>query len=315
MLAVSPRGPSDSDAPHPDAVWIDLLDPPDAEVRLVEDLTKLHVPSRAELSEIESSSRLQRRGDALYLSVPLSLPGDQVQPVGFVLARDRLLTVRFGPLPSFEAFAAECRSQGPPLGSMEAFLGLMEAMVDRLADSLEHEGDSLDRASRRIFHPDRKTEHRPARMDRALRALLRDVGTAGDHGSRMRDTLLGVGRAVQFVTGSVADWITPAQRARFETLRADIASLSDYQTHLADKVQFLLDATLGFINIEQNNIIKVLTVVSIVGIPPTFIASLYGMNFKDIPELSWSFGYWYALGLMALTAVLPLLWFRVKGWL
>ncbi len=170
-------------------------------------------------------------------------------------------------------------------------------------------------ASRRIFHPDRDTAHRPARMDRALRALLRDVGSVGEIGSKMRDTLLGVGRAAQFVMGSVADWIAPPQRARFETLRADIASLSDYQVHLADKVQFLLDATLGFINIEQNNIIKVLTVVSIVGIPPTFIASLYGMNFKDIPELGWSFGYWYALALMAVTAVLPLLWFRVRGWL
>jgi len=98
-------------------------------------------------------------------------------------------------------------------------------------------------------------------------------------------------------------------------LRADLASLSDYDARLSDKVQFLLDATLGFINIEQNNIIKVLTIVSIVGIPPTFIASLYGMNFKDIPELTWSFGYWYALTLMAVTAVAPIVWFRIKGWL
>ena len=315
MLTVSPSLP-DATTPHPDAVWIDLLRPSDEEAKLVAELTGLHVPTRAELSEIESSSRLQRRGDVLYLSMPSAVPGEAAGPVGFVLSRERLLTVRFDRLASFDAFAESCRAAGhEPGGSIEAFLGLMEGMVDRMADTLEREGDALDQASRRIFHPDRRAMNRPARMDRLLRGLLADVGAAGDLTSKIRDTLLGLGRAAQFVVGSVADWIAPAQRARFETLRADIASLNDYQTHLADKVQFLLDATLGFINIEQNNIIKVLTVVSIVGIPPTFIASLYGMNFKDIPELGWSFGYWYALGLMALTAVLPLVWFRVKGWL
>ncbi len=311
MLTVSPH-----DAPHPEAVWIDLLDPSDEEARLVADTTGLAVPTRAELSEIESSSRLRRRGEALYLSIPVSLPGETVTPVGFVLARERLLTVRFARLPSFETFAAAAHAPGgAPASGMEAFLGLMEDMVDRLADALEHQGDSLEQASRRIFHPAHRDQRRPARMDRMLRGLLGDIGAAGETGSRMRDTLLGVGRAAQFVMGSVGDWITPAQRTRFESLRADIASLSDYQVRLSDKVQFLLDATLGFINIEQNGIIKLLTVVSIVGIPPTFIASLYGMNFKDIPELGWSFGYWYALALMAVTAVLPLVWFRVKGWL
>ncbi len=315
MLTVTPDAPP-ATAPHPDAVWIDLLDPSDEEARLVADLTGLHVPTRAELSEIESSSRLRRRGDGLYLSLPLAMLGDSVKPLGFVLSRERLVTVRFATLPSFEALAASYRAEDArPASSMEVFLALVEGLVDALADVLEREGDTLDRASRRIFHPASGTARRPARVDRALRGMLREVGAAGDLTSKVRDTLLGVGRVAQYVMGSVADWIVPAQRLRFETLRADITSLTDYQTHLSDKVQFLLDATLGFISIEQNNTIKVLTIVSIVGIPPTFVASLYGMNFHDIPELSWSFGYWYALGLMAVTAVLPLVWFRLRGWL
>ena len=98
-------------------------------------------------------------------------------------------------------------------------------------------------------------------------------------------------------------------------MRQDVLSLSDYDGHISNKVQLLLDATLGLINIEQNNIIKVLTIVSVVGIPPTLIASMYGMNFKIMPELNWSWGYPYGLALIALSAVLPLVWFKWRGWI
>ena len=137
----------------------------------------------------------------------------------------------------------------------------------------------------------------------------------GDLLSRLRDTLLGIGRIVPFVEAAAATWLPAEQRPRFASLRADIASLADYDTQLSGKVQFLLDATLGFIGIQQSNIIKVLTIVSIVGVPPTFIASLYGMNFKNIPELQWGWGYQYALALMLVSAIAPLVWFRVRGWL
>ncbi len=301
---------------HPGAVWIDLFNPSEEDVRLVSRETGLHVPTLAELSEIENSSRLQHRPEALYLSVPTAVPGQRASPVGFVLSRDRLLTVRFAHLAMFESYAQACLANPEAAGSsVEVFLGLIEGTVDRLADALEHEAAALETASRRIFHTSQDGQHRPARVDREMRGLLRQIGASGDHASKVRETLLGVGRMSQFVAVSAADWVSAAQRPRFETVRADITSLSDYYVNLSDKVQFLLDATLGFINIEQNNIIKVLTVVSIVGIPPTFVASLYGMNFKDIPELNWSFGYWYALGLMLVTAVLPLVWFRVRGWL
>ncbi len=317
MLQAFPNSSAGAPALHPAAVWIDLLDPTDAEAQLVAELTGLSVPKLVELNEIESSSRLQRRGEALYLSTPsVMVDGTDVvvTPVGYVLTRERLITVRFARLPAFEAYARECAGAVAERGSVDLLLGLLEAVVDRIADVLEREGSVLDRSSRRIFAAN-PGGFKPARVDRELRTVLREIGGVGDLLSRLRDTLLGVGRIVPFVDANAAAWTRPEDHPRFVTLRADIASLADYDAQLSNKVQFLLDATLGFIGIEQNNTIKVLTVVSIVGIPPTFIASLYGMNFKSIPELQWSWGYQYALALMVVTAVAPLVWFRVRGWL
>ena len=117
-----------------------------------------------------------------------------------------------------------------------------------------------------------------------------------------------------FISTLAADWLPPEVKPRLETLRQDVASLNDYDAHLVNKVQLLLDATLGLINIDQNNIIKVLTIVSVVGVPPTLVASMYGMNFKNMPELAWAWGYPYGLTVIALSAILPLLWFKWRGW-
>src|SRR5712691_8719990 len=146
------------------------------------------------------------------------------------------------------------------------------------------------------------------------RVILRRVGASGDLASKIRDGLLGLARMVPYVESLGAAWLPEAVKPRFETMRHDIASLSDYDAHLVNKVQLLLDATLGLINVEQNDIIKVLTIVSVVGVPPTLVASMYGMNFKYMPELSWDWGYPYGLALIAISAVAPLLWFKWRGW-
>jgi len=145
--------------------------------------------------------------------------------------------------------------------------------------------------------------------------VLRRVGRCGDLASKIRDSLLGIGRIVPYVTGMAADWLPGEVKPHLRTLHQDIVSLTDYDHHLTNKVQLLLDATLGLINTEQNNIIKVLTVVSVVGVPPTLVASMYGMNFHVMPELSWSWGYPYGLALIVLSAVGPLVWFKLRGWL
>ena len=301
------------------AVWLDLLNPTEEERSVAERATGLRVPAQADLAEIESSSRLASEGKALYLSTPMTYRTpdglSHIAPLGFVLSPDRLLTVRFAESPVFETFSGRfVNSAGQPC-SVGAFIGLLEAIVDRLADVLEHVGSDLDAISRRVFRPEPATRPNAARTDAKLRATLRAVGTAGERVSNIRDSLLGVQRILLFVTETASEWLPKDMQPRFRTVRQDITSLSDYDVQLTNKVQFLLDATLGFINIEQNNGIKILTVVSVVGVPPTLLASIYGMNFKWIPELQWEYGYFYGLGVIVLSSILPLVWFKKRGWI
>jgi magnesium transporter len=303
--------------------WIDLLRPDPDEVAFVKRTTGLDVPSIGDLSEIESSSRLRTQNGAIYLSAPLIYRADSDQPlatpVGFVLTRDRLITVRFEELSSFNTFAnRDLAGEGDPLTSAAVFAGLMDAISDRLADVLENIASELDALSHRLFRsPATETAARrpPARESADLRIILRRVGHSGDLASKIRDSLLGIGRIVPYVSNIAADWLPPEIKPRLDTVRQDVLSLSDYDAHIVNKVQLLLDATLGLINVEQNNIIKVLTIVSVVGIPPTLIASMYGMNFKGMPEYDWSWGYPYGLAMIALSAILPVAWFKLRGWI
>lgn len=310
--------PADPDA-LAKAGWIDLHDPTPEEKALVERVTGLTIASEADLNEIETSSRLAVENGTLYLSMPLVTNIDHGTPVssplGFVVTRDRLITIRFRRSKLFDDFADKLpRDQTLNAGPVHVFVGLLESLVDRIADVLELIRSQLDAISHRIFRDEVVTGRR-RREDAQLRVTLKRIGRIGDLTSRIRDSLLGVGRIVPYVGQVAGDWIPADLVPRFKTLRRDIASLNDYDAHLTNKVQFLLDAVLGFINIAQNNIIKVLTVVSVVGVPPTLVASIYGMNFKNIPELEWAWGYQYGLVLIVISAIAPLLWFLRRGWL
>jgi magnesium transporter len=303
--------------------WIDLLKPEPDEVAYVKRTTGLEVPSIGDLSEIESSSRLRNRNGAIYLSAPLIYRADSDQPlttpVGFVLTRERLITVRFESLTSFDTFAnRDLAAERDPLTGAAVFAGMMDAITDRLADILENIAAELDDLSHRLFHnpaTEPAARRPPARESADLRIILRRVGHSGDLASKIRDSLLGIGRIVPYVLSLAAEWLPSEIKPRLETVRQDVLSLSDYDAHIVNKVQLLLDATLGLINVEQNNIIKVLTIVSVVGIPPTLVASMYGMNFKNMPELDWSWGYPYGLALILLSAILPVAWFKWRGWI
>jgi magnesium transporter len=200
-------------------------------------------------------------------------------------------------------------------GSTTTFTVLLETMVDFAADFLEVLGGKLGATSRRVFRGRAQEPRQVKRTTRLLRDMLTVVGDAGERLSQIRESLLGLQRIIVFTSDTACDWLRPEIQTRLKTVRRDVSSLTDFETHLSGKVQFLLDAILGFINTEQNEIFKVLTIVSVVGIPPTLIASMYGMNFHNMPELSWPWGYQYGLALIAASTVTPILWFKWRGWL
>jgi magnesium transporter len=299
------------------AAWIDLLNPDAEEMRLVAQATGLRVPSKAEVSEIESSSRLAHEDGALYLSLPLVSRLDEAPrtvPAGFVLSRERLLTIRFAASRLFDAFAErQLRAETAERSGAHILVGLLEAIVDRQADALEQAKTDLDAISQRIFREGQRLSRRGE--DALLRETLSAIGRTGELVSYIRDSQLSADRLLPYVLGNAGEWLPAEIKPRMDTLRQDIASLKDYDVHLDDKVHFLLDATLGFISIAQNNVVKVLTVASVVGIPPVLIAGIYGMNFKVMPELQWQWGYAYGLILIAVSGIVPLVWFKLRGWL
>lgn len=297
------------------AAWLDLLSPTEKEQALAAEVTGLRVPTRAQLDEIESSSRLFTEWIGVYLSTPLvrKTPDDFfVSPVGFVLMPGRLLTIRYTGFSAFDVVAREVAGQAEPLAANEAGIMLLEAIVDRLADILEHLGQALDGMSKDVFQSEEPSQ---AQAGALLRNMLRRVGRSGDLSSSVRDSLLGLERISIFLGENKRHDLSERLQSRLATVGRDIRSLNDFVSQTANKVQFLLDATLGFISIEQNNGMKILTVVSFIGVAPTLVAGIYGMNFHDIPELNWKYGYWYSLVLMAATVVLPLIWFWRRGWL
>jgi magnesium transporter len=304
--------------PLKDAQWIDLLDPTPDEASLVARETGLAIPTEADINEIESSSRLATRDGALYLSMPVvSRPDSDPRSVsvGFVLSPDRLITIRFAQSRLFDRFMEQQMKTDAKSGGAHIMVALLEAIVDRQADMLEQVKAELETVSHRIFCEEMAAASGRKREDAMLRTTLVTLGRIGDLVSHVRESQVSAGRIVPYVETSAADWLPKELRPRLHTLQRDIASLNDFDTHLNDKLQFLLDATLGFVNIAQNNVMKVLTVVSVAGVPPVLIAGIYGMNFKLMPELEWIWGYPYSLALMALSTIVPLAIFRWRGWL
>jgi len=296
------------------AVWIDLVRPEPDEIETARRATGLRVQTEMQISEIESSSRLAFEDGAFYLSAPIGAVGadgdHSLMPIGFALSSRVLLTISFSTLPSIEAAAQQAATQ-PPKTAEEALLHIFEMIVDRAADHLEHAGAESDDLSRAAFHNDRQKRRRPA----ASSVTLRRVGELAHKTSRIRDALLGLGRIGAYLAEAKIEGAPRVNAARMKAIRTDIASLTEYESHLSNKLQFLLDATLGFINIEQNEIVKILTIASVVGIPPVLIAGIYGMNFRVMPELKWVFGYPMALALIVISGLLPLWWFRRRGWI
>ena len=302
------------------AVWIDLLNPTPEEERIVQQALRVEIPTREEMQEIESSSRLYREDDFLFLTAPF-LYGAETDEFGstaitFVLGSAQLVTVRYATPKAFPVFAARCqRAPLALLGSADGvMLHLFEQIVDRLADILERIASDMDRASRAAFRTAR-AEIKATRKDADLKNTLITLGQVGEVTTRANETLLGLSRILTFVGAEKAAAVRKENQALIKSLVRDVRSLAEHANFLNSKANFLLDAVLGIINVEQTNIIKTFTVASVALMAPTLVASIYGMNFEVMPELKWTLGYPFALVLMVVSAVLPILYFKRKGWL
>ncbi len=302
-------------------IWFDLVDPDEGERAQAGRVVGGPIPTGESLRRIETSRRMRREGERLYMSIPAvnaaGSGGFAVTPIGFVLSPDRLVTIRFAALRSFEAVGQQLAEVDPytaPPTARFVLVRIFEELIDVLADRLEKISQDLHGVSARVFHTDDSRGREAVRSNRLLRIQLRAVGRLGDRASAIADALTGLERIIPFSRQAFDEAADGALLSRLATAQQECATLRDYEAKLSSKVQFLLDAMVGLIGIAQGDIFKTLTIVSIVGIPPTFVASLYGMNFKNMPELGWTWGYAWGLGLITISAVVPVIWFKVKGW-
>ena len=305
-------------APVPDAaLWIDLLEPDTDEEQRVEAQFGIDVPTREEMREIETSNRLYEEAGALYMTATVVTKIDTDRPessqITFILTPDKLVTNRYtDPLPFRRYVAYAARHAGQCSNAVAVLAGLLEALVNRIADVLERIGGDMDTLSAEVFMA-------PApgvrRRTRDYRAILERVGRAGDLNSKARETLSSLSRLLAFLQQAEHPQINPEMRGRLRTLSRDVTQMSDHAGFIASKVQFQLDATLGMINIDQNNILKIFSVATVVLLPPSVIGAIFGMNFDLIPTSSQPWGFWAAIGLMVTSAVVPWWAFKRLGWL
>jgi magnesium transporter len=305
-------------------VWLDLVEPTAEEEKAVEAALGIDIPTREELAEIEASSRLYQEDGASFMTANLIRRGEndrpESSPVTFVIKDNHLITIRYHHPQAFPVYVKRAmRPQTTAMSSWGIFISLLEAVVDRAADHLERVGLIVDDTSRHTFTGSRTSGSRRRIKGPMLEELLEKIGEEGDFTSKMRESLVSIGRMVAFMVAVIDQGKLTREmkdnRARLRVLQRDIQSLTDHASFLSGKIAFLLDAVLGFISIEQNGIIKIFSVAAVVFLPPTLVASVYGMNFHAMPELGWEFGYPMAVGLMILSAVLPFLYFKRKGWL
>ena len=305
----SPSGLAD------DIVWIDLLHPTPEEDRFVETLLDISVPTRDELKDIEPSSRLYVEKTSVFMTASLVWRADtddpQLTDVAFILARDRLLTVRYAEPKSFHLFVAAFGRVPEDMSNGCAVLAhLLETIADRTAEILETAIARIDALSTEIFRD--RARRRPPKF---LEGKLADIAECHRLLGKVRDSLGSLSRVLTFLMNTHAVTSDKETAKLCKTVARDVASLSEHVGFVAANISFLLDASLGLINVEQNAIIKIFSIASVVFLPPTLVASIYGMNFQHMPELGWSVGYPLALVAMIISAVVPFYFFRWKGWL
>ena len=303
------------------ALWLDLITPTREEVHFAEHLLGISIPTQEEAQEIEVSARLYHEDGAEFMTMTgvsqLESEAPMTTPISFILKGETLATIRYAQPKPFFTYATRAQKTGavPCINGEQVMLGLVEALIERMAEALEKTGRNLERLSRQVFRY--KPPGGTASKSRDFQAIIEEIGARGDLLAMVRESLVSLNRLLAYhnTTGKAADGPSKDAVAWVKDMLQDVVALSDHATYLSNKTNFLLDATLGLINLEQNQIIKIFSIAAVCLMPPTLIASSYGMNFRHMPELEWLFGYPYALALMLITAIIPFVWFKRKGWL
>ncbi len=292
--------------------WIDLLNPSRSDELTIERLLGIEVPTREEMQEIEVSSRLYVEARALIMTMPVmtksATDDPETTPITFILTGNTLVTLRYGDPTPFSVFIQKMTRMPAPTAGEQVLVGLLEQIADRLADILEGATADLDSLSHSVFHANQVAQ---GIVD--FKEVLRRVGNIDDLTSKAKDSLLNFNRLLLFL--SAQSDMRKENKLRVKTLTDDVKSIDEHASYILGKISFLLDATLGMINIEQNNIIKIFSVAAVTFLPPTLVASAYGMNFKFMPELDWAWGYPLAVALMLFSAAVPFCYFKRKKWL
>ena len=293
-----------------DAVWLDLISPSRDEELAVERLIGLSVPTREEMAELEASSRIYREGGATYATADLITRGDEdipgIEPATFILTAGPLVTVRYAdPRPFAMVEEKILRDHALCSTGADLFLNLMEAVIDRVSDILSHNASNVEAVAHQIFSSGKTV---------GFEKLITSLGRSQMANGRVEQSLAGLVRIFAFI-GMDERLSSSEAKAHLRSLTRDAESLVLHNQSVASSINFQLSAALGLINIEQSSIIKIFSVAAVAFLPPTLIASIYGMNFQHMPELSQPWGYPLAVAAMVLSAILPLAWFRHKGWL
>jgi magnesium transporter len=297
------------------AVWIDLLNPTREQERAVEEFLQMEIPTREEMSEIEVSNRLYTEHGTHYMTTTMLTKVDSGAPethaVTFMLTDHVLVTIRYVETTSFRRFIASASKQ--PSGDydgMTLFLQLIDAIINRMADILERLDRDIDRITKDVFRTRHDESAKKAAVD--YQQVLERIGRCGDLSSKTHESLVTFNRVVAYAHHHKKA-VLPENQMQIEAIRKDIVGLMDHGTYLTGRVNFLLDATLGMISIEQNSVFRVLSIASLIFLPPTLVAGIYGMNFELMPELKWHMGYPIALLFMLVAAILPYAYLKRRG--
>ncbi|MEP7316261.1 MAG: magnesium transporter CorA family protein [Sphingomicrobium sp.] len=314
----APIDPAAKDAIPESAVWIDLLNPSPDEEKLAENLIGQNIPTRTEMLEIEPSSRLYERDDATVMTMSVLYKTDTntpaVDPVSFILTDRHLVTLRYVDPAPFIGFADHAYGDLDKVKTpLTALIGLMDAIIDRLADRLEEVAEELDRISQQIFRHDARASRRSPEV--RYEALMLRLGAAQRILAKTREASVSATRLLGYLSSTDRVTVDTAEARHLKSLAGDAKAINDHSNFVGDNLTFLLDASLGMIGLQQNLVMKIFSVVAVVLMPPTLIAGVYGMNFEHMPELRSVYGYPIALATMLASAIIPYWLARRKGWL